>query len=77
MYDAVHSAFPDVNFDIRDLVASGDKVAPRWVITGTQVGPFAGFPPTGRRIEIDGCVMFHMENGRAKELWATRRTSSV
>lgn len=44
-------AFPDLSVSIEDLVASGDTVAARVRVTGTNDGSFMGAPPTGKRAQ--------------------------
>lgn len=61
------AAFPDLHFEIVDLVAEGDKVVTRWVLTGTHQGEFLGIAPTGRRIRVEGMSLDRIENGQIKE----------
>lgn len=49
-----HTAFPDLHFEIVDLVAEGDKVLTRWVLTATHAGEFLGYPGTGNKIKVQG-----------------------
>ncbi|MDQ5824306.1 MAG: ester cyclase [Chloroflexota bacterium] len=64
-------AFPDLRFEIEgDIVAEGDYVAWRDVVTGTQQGDFMGIPATGKRIRITGVHIGQFdENGNAKAHW--------
>ena len=43
------SIFPDLQEDLQDIVASGDTVATRWVLTGSQRRSSWGSPPPARR----------------------------
>jgi predicted ester cyclase len=45
--------FPDLHADLADIVAEGDRVAMRVVITGTHKGPFFGTQPSGRPVSIE------------------------
>ena len=47
-HEALHTAFPDWHATIESAVAEGNTVAMRWTIRGTSLGPFMGFPPTGK-----------------------------
>jgi len=48
-------AFPDVKFEIRSHTASADgPIAAEWIMTGTNTGSFAGLPPTGRKVVLNG-----------------------
>lgn len=49
------AAFPDLAFEIE---SSGERpdgtVAAEWVMTGTNIGPFQGLPPSGRAVRLPG-----------------------
>ena len=64
-FGAMFEAFPDWQFEILDLAASGQNAACRWRVTGTFAGPgrFQGLAPTGHRIEMEGCDMLRVEDG--------------
>ena len=61
------TAFPDLNFEIVDLVAEGDKVLTRWVLTGTHQGEFLGYAPTGNKIRVQGMSLDRIEDGLVAE----------
>ena len=44
------TAFPDMRWEIQDLIAEGDRVVARTVMTATHGGDFFGIPATGRTI---------------------------
>jgi len=52
-----------------DVFGSGDRVASRYVSTGTHKGAFWGIEPTGRRIEIQEISIFRIADGRIAEQW--------
>jgi steroid delta-isomerase-like uncharacterized protein len=60
-------AFPDLHFEIVDLVAEGDKVLTRWVLTGTQEGEFLSIPATGKLIRVEGMSLDRIEDGMVVE----------
>ncbi len=60
-------AFPDLHFEIVDLVAEGDKVLTRWVLTGTHEGEYLGVSPTGRSIKVAGMSLDRIEDGLVAE----------
>ncbi len=47
-FRALRDAFPDLQMDVEDLIADGDKTVARVVTRGTHRGTFMGIPPTGR-----------------------------
>lgn len=61
------AAFPDLHFEIRDLVAEGDKVLTRWTLTGTHTGEFMGAAPTGKKITVEGMSLDRIEDGWVAE----------
>jgi predicted ester cyclase len=56
-------AFPDIHFEIEEIIAEGDTVVARWTLTGTQTGPFLGIAPTRRTIRVGGMSMDHLRDG--------------
>jgi len=60
------AAFPDFRFEILDVVAEGEKAAVRWRATGTFEGNtrFEGMDPTGARVDLSGCDMLTIRNGK-------------
>jgi steroid delta-isomerase-like uncharacterized protein len=65
----VRTAFPDLRFEIVDLVAEEDRVARRFVATGTHLGAFLGVAPTGRRVSITGFAISRVVDGKLAETW--------
>jgi predicted ester cyclase len=64
------TAFPDVSISIEDLIAEGDKVVGRLHVRGTNSGPFAGRPPTGKKIEFGSFRIFRIAGGKIVATWA-------
>jgi steroid delta-isomerase-like uncharacterized protein len=62
-------AFPDLDFEIVDIAASGDRAAVRWRARATFSGDakFEGLTPNGQRVEIEGCDMLSIEDGKIVE----------
>lgn len=61
---ASRAPFPDLRFEIADVLVDGDRVAVSWLMRGTNTGPLEGRPPTGRAIEARGITIYYLENGR-------------
>jgi steroid delta-isomerase-like uncharacterized protein len=60
----LRTAFPDMHWAVKEMVAEGDKVVTRFVWTGTQRGEFLGIPATGRSVEVKGVVIDRLEDGK-------------
>lgn len=65
------TAFPDVHFDIEDVIAEGDRVVLRWTATGTHEGrlPNIDVEPTGEEITVTGVTSSRLEDGTFVESW--------
>ena len=63
------SAFPDVHVEIEDMIAEGDRVATRWVASGTHEGDLMGISPTGRRVRVAGTTIDRIADGQIVETW--------
>ena len=70
----VLGAFPDLRLEIEQLVAEGDLVLGRYTIRGTQRGPFAGVPPTGRAVTFQAMESYRFEGERLAEQWVVMDT---
>ncbi len=63
------SAVPDARIDAKDLVAEGDRVALRFVLTGTHRGELFGAAGTGRSLEVEGITVVRFVDGVVAERW--------
>lgn len=66
---AIMHSFPDMCFEIEDMVAEGDKVVTRLTWRGTHSGEYVGAPPTGRQIRCALIGIARLEDGRIAEHW--------
>lgn len=56
--DELHGAFPDLGWEVLDLIPSEpNRATVRWRARGTFAGPgtFQGFAPNGARVTMEGC----------------------
>jgi steroid delta-isomerase-like uncharacterized protein len=61
--------FPDLAEDLQDIVASGDTVATRWVVTGSLQQEFMGIPARGQRVRVEGMNFYRLNDGRVTDIW--------
>ena len=61
--------FPDLEEDLQDIIASGDTVATRWVVTGTLQQEFMGIPAAGQPIRVEGMNFYRLKDGRVTDIW--------
>ncbi len=65
----LRSAFPDFKITIDEIVVVGDKVWARQKGGGTNLGGFAGHPPTGIKAFTDVIDVVRIEDGKIVEHW--------
>jgi predicted ester cyclase len=70
LYGALTRGMPDLRFSIEDSLAEADRVALRWVLSGTNTGGLAGRPPTNQPVEEHAIVIFRVVDGKITERWA-------
>ena len=69
------ASFPDVHMRVVNLVAEGDKVAARFLCSGTQRGTRQGHPASGQRFErVAEVYFFELHEGRITRAWGWRTT---
>jgi predicted ester cyclase len=68
----LRTAFPDLRFEIEDLIAEGDTVAGRLTMNGTHEGPLMGMPPTGHAVRQAHMHFVRFRDGKAVEHWGLR-----
>ena len=66
------NAFPDLRFEIEELLAEGDIVAGRLTMSATHRGPLMGMPPTGRSVRTNHMHFVRFRDGKAVEHWGVR-----
>ena len=57
------------HIEIEDLVANGDMVAARIVLTARHVGEFGGIEATGQQVRVELMAFARLEDGRIAEWW--------
>ena len=69
MFQIFRQAFSDLNVTVDEIVAEGDTVVSRMTIRGTHTGDLMGIAPTGKKFSVRGMDLFHIDNGKATEVW--------
>ncbi len=65
----LRSAFPDFTITIDEVAVVGDKLWARQRGGGTNLGSFAGRPPTGKKAFTDVIDVCRFEDGQMVEHW--------
>ena len=59
-----HAAFPNLHFDVREILCEGDRVVTRWHLTGTHSGTdFQGIKASGKSVAVDGVSIDTIKDG--------------
>ena len=61
--------FPDLEEDLQDIIASGNTVATRWVVTGSLQQEFMGIPASGQTIRVEGMNFYRLKDSRVTDIW--------
>jgi len=73
LLQAYATAFPDFHLAVHEMISERDKVVVRYTFTGTQSGPLAGIPATGKRVSVpNGTLIFRLTESKVSEghcLW--------
>ena len=69
-FQIFHTAFPDLQVVIQDILADGDKVVAREQWTGTHQGEFMGMPATGKQVDFSVIDIVRLAEGKLVEHWA-------
>ncbi len=67
--DLLLGAFSEIELDIQDTVAEGDKVLVRLQFRGVHSGAFGDYPASNKRFDVMVLDLFRMENGKIAEQW--------
>jgi len=74
---ALRTAFPDLHFEVTQIIGEGDWVSTYSLMTGTHTGTLGtpvipsgrpAIPATGRQIRVPHMHMIRLENGKGVEL---------
>lgn len=61
---AMRTAFPDLRYDLEELVIGDDRVATRTTMRGTHRGDFFGLAPTGRTVCVAQMTIERFRDGK-------------
>ena len=70
-YTELFGAFPDNSFDLTDIVVGPQGVMEVATLTGTNLGPWAGAPPSGLPVALAVIILFPWD--RAAERFSGER----
>ena len=79
-YSNLRRSFSELRFEVHEnvgVLAEGDLVALRTIITGTHTGDYAGVAQTGNRIQTSTSHIFRVRDDRLVEHWQVLDTYRI
>ena len=78
-FERLFAAFPDFRFEVLSTTTYRERTAVRWRAWGTFAGPgrFQGFAPNGARVEIEGCDLVTVSDGKIQRLEAFTDSGAI
>jgi steroid delta-isomerase-like uncharacterized protein len=68
--EAMIEAIPDMDYESQQILSTDDDhVIIRYVLRGTHEGEFMGIAPTHNKIEMHGCVISKIKDGKRYQMW--------
>lgn len=65
----MRKAFPDLKFEIKNMVVTDEQVAIHCVMHGTHKGDLFGMPPTGKIVKVNQMQIERIINNKIVEHW--------
>ncbi|MDP1573775.1 MAG: ester cyclase [Coxiellaceae bacterium] len=66
---AIRKGFPDLHFEIKNMVVTDDQVAIHSVMHGTHTGELFGMAPTGKKVAVNQMQIERIKNEKIVEHW--------
>lgn len=70
-FSMMRNAFPNMQIEVKHLVADEENVAFAYTLSGTHKDDFMGIAPTNKSIEVRGMQISRFENGKMVERWGS------
>jgi len=62
-------SFPDLRFNIEQMIAGRDRVASQLMMEGTHQSAWLGLPPSGKKVQIRMFTVHRVVQGKIVEDW--------
>ncbi len=62
-------AFPDLSFQVLNIIVENNFGAANLIFIGTHKGTWQNVAPTGRSITVEEMMFFRFEEGKIVEMW--------
>jgi steroid delta-isomerase-like uncharacterized protein len=65
----MRKGFPDLHYEIEDLIITSNRVVARTIVSGTHIGHLWGMQPTQKKFRVSQINIEYIENGKIAEHW--------
>ncbi|OGO55114.1 MAG: hypothetical protein A2Z32_12305 [Chloroflexi bacterium RBG_16_69_14] len=62
-------SFPDLQFQVDELIGEGDDILVSGTLSGTHKGDFYGIPASGKKVVWTGCAIFRFRGPQIIARW--------
>lgn len=76
-FQLMRSGFPDLRFDVEDMVVAGDVGVVRARMRGTHQGEFMGIPATGNALDVPLIDWLRFRGGQVAEHWGVMDSGAM
>lgn len=66
---AIRQAFPDLHYEIKDVIVNDTMAVARVVMTGTQTNSLFGLAPSGKKVSVNQITIEKIIKGKIVEHW--------
>lgn len=66
---AIRKGFPDLHYEMKDIVVNDTMAVARVIMTGTQTQQLFDLPPSGKRVSVNQITIEKIKNGKIVEHW--------
>ncbi len=71
------AGIPNYEMKLQDLMVEGNKACLRFLLTGVHNGELFGQPASGRKVEVEGIIIYEVENNKIVNHWMQADTVSL
>lgn len=66
---AIRQAFPDLHYEIKDVIVNDTMAVARVIMTGTQTNSLFGLAPSGKKVSVNQITIEKIIKGKIVEHW--------
>ncbi len=75
--EILRKGFPDIQVEILDQIAEGDKVTTRKAMKATHTGDFMGIPASNKSVIINVIDIIRLRDGKYVEHWGMSNLADI